>query len=314
MQDHDDRRAQGGRDEPRQGWRNQDDDARRAQGDGGERRTWVPPYGDERTYGRQGQRGDSRFADEHGGRYPRGGGSYGQGDYSPSAQRSAYRETYRYDDSGQAGQGRSDLGREQGAGGSGGYSGYGSSGQGQFGPGGFARGGYGGSGYGGDYGQDVRGQSARRGQEGVYGEGAGRTGEQADAYDADFDPHYLDWRRNQLAGYDSDYQHWREQQARRHDEDYRAWRDQRRRRFHEEFHGWRQERSGSGFAQSPISPATSGVGYTGQSADGGASDAGASAAPGLEERTASQAADPALRNIADGGEGRADLHEDKDEA
>ena len=85
---------------------------------------------------------------------PHSGGTYGQGDFSRSAQRSPQRAGYRYGDSGQAGQGGS---REQGAGGDGGHSGYGSSGQGQFGPGGFARGGYGGSGYGGDYGQDMQG-------------------------------------------------------------------------------------------------------------------------------------------------------------
>ncbi|MEJ0067129.1 MAG: hypothetical protein WDM85_18370 [Caulobacteraceae bacterium] len=87
-------------------------------------------------------------------------------------------------------------------------------------------------GYGRDYGQGGYGQSSE--PEGPYGQGsyggqdeerpgrreggaqAGRDvsgvgayggGDRADTYDADFDPHYLDWRRDQLAGYDRDYQH-----------------------------------------------------------------------------------------------------------
>jgi hypothetical protein len=88
---------------------------------------------------------------------PHSGGTYGQSDFSRSAQRSSHRAGYRYEDSGEAGQAGQGASHEQGAGGAGGHSGYGSSGQGQFGPGGFARGGYGASGYGGDYGQDMQG-------------------------------------------------------------------------------------------------------------------------------------------------------------
>ncbi len=274
MQDHDDRRGQGWQENSRgRGWRSEDDDTQEGHGYRGERRSFEPPYGDERTYGRQGQRGGNSGGSYEGGegpgRYPRGGGSYGQGDYSPSAQRSPSREGYRYGDSGQAGQGF-DANREPGAGGYGGYSGYGSSGQGQHGPGGFPRGGYGASGYGGDYGQ-ADPSRGRGGHEGVYGEGAGRGGDQGrygetlgqsdrplqdyksyaggggDADDRaghhDFDPDYVEWRRNQLASYDRDYNHWRDSQARTHDEDYRRWRDERRKKFHEDFHGWRQGRS-----------------------------------------------------------------------
>lgn len=321
MRDHDDRHRQDGREAQGRGWRGEDDDTQEAHGyRGTEGRTWEPPYGDERTYGRQGQRGGSRTTHhESGGRYPRGGGTYGQGDYSPSAQTSSSRDGYRYGDSGQAGRGG--YGREQGSGGRGGYSGYGSSGQGQNGPGGFPRGGYGGSGYGADYGQDPYGgggylrqsgvgqyRAGERapGYEGVYGEGAGRSGGQSrygeaqgagpggkyEAYagggDADdrageprddFDPDYLEWRRGQLAGYDRDYHHWRERQAETHDDDYRRWRDERRQKFHEDFHGWRQTRSGS---------APSG---------------------GIAE-----GADPVVQNIADGGEGSADLRDAGDKA
>ena len=415
MQDRDDRRGQDSRDAPGRGWRGEDDDTQEAHSYGsGEGRSWEPPYGDERTYGRQGQRGGSRLAPREGygrgGRYPRGGGSYGQGDYSASAQTSNSREGYRYRDTGEAGRDGSGGGREQGAGGSGERSGYGSSGQGQTGPGGFPRGGYGGSGYGGDYGQDRfgggeylrqsgRGQyrpgeggygqgdlSAGRGYEGVYGEGAGRSGggqgrydetqeaAPADDYESyagggdaddrsgqhrdDFDPDYLEWRRGQLAGYDRDYNHWRENQARTHDEDYRRWRDERRQKFHEDFHGWRQSRSGPGLSQSPISPSTTGVSYTGASPSGGGATSGfathevsgatnadlsgaTSSGPtsgfggqtggaqgqntevpgggGGESASAAGGSfaddvDPAIKNIADGGEGRADLHEDDDKA
>lgn len=269
MRDHDERYGDGWREVSRgRGWRGQDDDTQEGHSYASERRSFDPPYGDERTYGRQGQRGGAHggsYEGESAGRYPRGGGSYGQGDYSRSAQRSPAREGYRYGDTGQAGHGGYDAGREHGAGGQGGYSGYGSSGQGSYGPGGFARGGYGASGYGGDYGQDIH-----RG--GEYDRSGGE-----DAYDAEFDPDYLQWRRTQLASYDRDYHHWREAQARTHDDDYRRWRDERRQKFHDDFHGWRQSRA---------------------------------AAPGV-----GQTVDPAVRNIADGGQGRADLgsQEEKDE-
>jgi len=170
MQDHDDRREQGWQDYPRQGQGGQSDNAHETYSR--ETTSGTPPYGEERTYGRQGQRGGSHFVEDQesqaeAGRYPRGGGSYGQGDFSGSAQRSPNREGYRYADSGEAGQGAA---REQGAGGQGGHSGYGSSGQGQFGPGGFARGGYGASGYGSDYGQDVHGGDEGRSRPGKAGE------------------------------------------------------------------------------------------------------------------------------------------------
>ncbi len=313
MQDRDDRRRQDWRETRGRGWRGEDDDTQEAHGyPGSEGRTWEPPYDDERTYGRQGQRGGSRLAPrESAGRYPRGGGSYGQGDYSPSAQSSNARDGYRY----------------------------GSSGKGQTGPGGFPRGGQGGSGNDGDYGQDRfgggeylrqsgRGQyrpgeggygqgdlSAGRGYEGVYGEGAGRSGRQ-DRYDEtqeagpgddyesyagggdaddrsgqhrdDFDPDYLEWRRGQLAGYDRDYNHWREAQAQAHDEDYRRWRDERRQKFHEDFHGWRQSRSG---------PAPGGGSVSAAGTDG-------SLPPDV---------DPAIRNMTDGGEGRAEPPKDDEQ-
>lgn len=159
MRDQDERREKGWRDYPRQGLGSHSDEASETLGSQDQQRSWEPPYGDERTYGRQGQRGGSRFATRETGpgtgSSARGGGSYGQGDFSPSAQRSPSREGFRYGDSGQAGQSGGEAPDEHGAGGKDGYSGYGSSGQGQFGPGGYARGGYGGSGYGGDYGQGV---------------------------------------------------------------------------------------------------------------------------------------------------------------
>ena len=338
MQDDDDRRGHEGRETRGRGWQGEDDDTQEAHGYRGEGRSWEPPYGDERTYGRQGQRGGSRVMRREGGRYPRGGGSYGQSDYSPSAQSSASHSGYRYSDTGQAGQGGFDATQERGAGGDGGFSGYGSSGGGQVGPGGYPRGGSRGSGYGGDYGQDPYGggeyirqsgigqyrageddhgrgdPSGRAGYEGVYGEGAGRSGGQApgagDKYEAyagggdaddrsgqhraDFDPHYLEWRRGQLAGYDRDYNHWRETQARAHDEEYHRWRDERRQKFHEDFHGWRQSRSDPSPTASPADSSASGAG---QSAGG---------------RPIAQEADPAIRNIADGGEGREDLHKETD--
>ncbi len=417
MRDHDDRHRQDANEARGRGWRGEDDDTQESHGySGAEGRSWEPPYGDERTYGRQGQRGGSRFGEgesPEGGRYPRGGGTYGQHDDASVAQRSSAREGYRYGGTGQAGGGGG--GREQGAGGQGGYSGYGSSGQGQTGPGGFPRGGYGSSGYGGDYGQDpygggeyirqsgigqhrpgeagyARGDlSAGRGYEGVYGEGAGRSGGQGrygetqgsrpiEDYEAyaggggaaddregqhhDFDPDYLQWRRGQLESYDRDYHHWRSSQAQNHDDEYRRWRDERRQKFHEDFHGWRQSRSGPGLSQSPISPSTSGVSYTGESPSGGGAtsgfathevsgatnadmsgatssgrstgftgevggasgqrtqisggeggEGGASSGPGITSAAGEPIADnidPAIQNIADGGEGRADLHKDED--
>jgi hypothetical protein len=382
MRDHDERREHGWQDYPRQGSGSQSDEAYETYGSSDEGRSWEPPYGDERTYGRQGQRGGSRFGSHEtgpgAGRYARGGGSYGQGDYSRSAQRSPSREGYRYDDSGQAGHG-GDEAREQGAGGHGGYSGYGSSGQGQFGPGGFARGGYGGSGYGGDYGQDVYGggeylrqsglgadRSAPRSHDdttgqgpvrdyGAYAGGGGDADDRSGAHQrADFDPDYLAWRRSQLDAYDRDYQHWREQQARRHDEDYHSWRDQRRRQFHEDFHGWRQSRTTDGFGGEAISPSTAGVSYAGASSVGGGATSGfathelsgatnadlsgrtsrgatpgqtgsvgagaqpakpsddqtSAAPPSPEAARAARAVDPAMHNIAEGGEGRPDLGRD----
>ena len=216
MQDHDERRGQGRQDRsPQRGWQGQDDDAQEAHGYSAERRTWDTSNGEERNYGRR-------------------GGTYGQSDFSRSAQRSPSREGYRYADSGQAGHGGYDAG-DRGAGGRDGYSGYGSSGQGQFGPGGFARGGYGASGYGEDYGQDVY-----RG--GEYGRSSPEAHEE-------FDPDYLNWRRAQMASYDRDYSHWREHQARIHDDDYRRWREERRRKFHDDFHGWRLSRTDSGTVQ-----------------------------------------------------------------
>ena len=420
MQNHDDKRGHDGRESGGPGWRGERDDTQEARADRGEGRSWEPPYGDERSYGRQGQRGGSQMAPregaDRGGRYPRGGGTYGRGDFSRSAQTSASREGYRYGDSGQAGQGGFDATRERGAGGQGGYSGYGSSGQGQRGPGGYPRGGYGGSGIGGDYGQDPYGggeyirqsgigqyrtgdddhdrgdPSSSRGYEGVYGEGAGRSGGQGrynetqgpgagDKYEAyagggdaddrsgqhrsDFDPHYLEWRNSQLASYDQDYNHWRESQARSHDEEYNRWRDERRQKFHEDFHGWRQSRSAPGMTQSPISPSTAGTSYTGQSPSGGGATSGFAthqvsgatnadlsqatnsgggsgftgdaSNPGDETRLSggdaggdaggggggsaavmtaplAQGVDPAIRNIADGGDGREELHKDADKA
>jgi hypothetical protein len=149
MQDHDDRREQGWQDYPRLGRGGQSDNARATYS--GEGRSSEPPEG--------GRRLAEDKAAPGAGRLPRSGGSYGQGDFSASAQRSPHREGYRYADSGEAGQG---SGRERGAGGQGGHSGYGSSGQGQYGPGGFARGGYGASGYGSDYGQDLHGGGESR--------------------------------------------------------------------------------------------------------------------------------------------------------
>ena len=379
MQDQDDWRDRGSREQTR---RSQDD---REAGPSGEGRSWEPPYDDERTYGRQGQRGGSRFADHEtgpgAGRYPRGGGTYGQGDYSRSAQTSSSREGYRYADSGEAGRDEGSGSREPGAGGHGGYSGYGSSGQGQLGPGGFPRGGYGASGYGGDYGQDTYGggeylrasglgadRSTSRPEEDTTGEGpardsaayAGGGGNADDRSGAhrrgDYDPDYLQWRRDQLAGYDRDYQHWREQQSQRHDEEYRTWRDERRKRFHEDFHGWRQGRTTEGFGSGGISPSTAGVSYAGASSVGGGatsgfathelsgstnadltgrtsrtpdgqtpSQAGGAAPTPLDpsggdspeslssgSAQAAGAVDPAIQNIAEGGDGRSDLHKEDD--
>ncbi len=262
MQNHDDRRGQGWQDQPRRGQGPEEDEARTSGGGSAEGRSWEPPYDDERTYGRQGQRGGSRFSeDQQPGRYPRGGGTYGQGgDTAATAQRSPYREGYRYQDSGEAGQPDIEPSRERGAGGQGGYSGYGSSGKGDYGPGGFPRGGYGSSGYGRDYGQGGRGAEQSGAPIGSYEaySGGGDTDDRA-GQGQDFDPDYMEWRRSQLASYDRDYNHWREQQARSHDDEYRSWRDERRKRFHDDFHGWRQSRSsGSGMAQTPISPSTSG--------------------------------------------------------
>ena len=209
-----------------------------------------PPYGDARTYGRQGQRGGASFRPEDTGNYGRdpnpaarqgrGGGSYGQGDYSRAAQRSDSRADQRYGDSSwTAGEHAYDL-NEREYGGAGGYSGFGSSGQGQYGEGGSPRGGYGQSGYGRDYGQSGLGGAEPAGG-GAYG-----GGDRGQTYDADFDPHYLDWRRDQQANYDRDYHHWRETQLKAHDEEYRAWRDQRRSKFHEDFHEWRNTRAAGG--------------------------------------------------------------------
>ncbi len=205
MQDRNDRYGQGGGAPSGKGWRDRRDDAPRSERREG--RSWEPPYGDERTYGRQGQRGgDHRGADEgqgggHGER-PDGdysamgsdGGGYGQQDYSRSAQRSLSREGYR---SGQGGYGGGEYGRPAAGkdGGSGGNrAGEGGYGQGDLGPGdgyeGVCGEGAGRSGAQGRYGETFRGASGNVADHQPYG-GAAR----ADPYDADFDPAYLDWRR-----------------------------------------------------------------------------------------------------------------------
>ncbi len=129
----------------------------------------------------------------------------------------------------------------------------------------------------GRYGQTGHGRDLGQGDPAgaVQPYGGGHRAESA--WDGDFEPDYLHWRQSQLAGYDRDYARWREAQARSHDDEYRAWRDERRSRFHEDFHSWRRNR---------------------------VTETGATAA--------SEAADPAVQNIADGGKGRQDSEQTKD--
>jgi hypothetical protein len=292
MQDRDERRYGQGSGEPasrREDWR--------SEGQGGsdwaqrdEQRSFDPPYGDASTYGRQGQPGGNASGGGRAGygeRHNRGdlGEGYGgaayrqldqgeptyasEGEYEP-ARRSAFRDQNGYGDTGWAtAQGGYNQPERQ-------YGGMGGYGQGDL--------------------------SAGGGREGVYGEGAGRAverdrprlepygggGRQDVPQHEDFDPDYLDWRRNQLAAYDRDYHHWRTTQARAHDEAYRSWRQSRRDRFHQDFGSWRASRSGADNSSqgggaggqtplrpnpvgaAPISPSTTGGSYTGQSAGGGA--------------------------------------------
>ncbi len=300
MQDRDDNRQTSGRNYG-QGWRDDDRGQGRSAQRNEDRSFGEPPYGDQGSYGRQGQRGGQanasqwngpgaqpdRYVGDSGGAYDadyghdgpdqrgRGGGSYGQRDQSGSAQRSTARQDAQPDN--------------LYGGGRGGYSGYGSSGQGQYGSSGYPQGGRGQGDSKGGYGQYRSGEagygqgdlSAGRGREGVYGEGAGRFGQpqgpgqgasrpiqaygggdRSDTYAADFDPHYLDWRKNQEASYDRDYNHWRERQLKSHDEEYRAWRDQRRSKFHEDFNSWRSSRSGDPITGAQSTPSTTGTSTT----------------------------------------------------
>lgn len=184
------------------------------------------------------------YAEGYGRSLRQGEPTYDPDDVAEGARRSKWREDQRYEDTGwtagrsfsgdrdhergpedRYGEGRRDWTRfERDRGGSGGY--------GQYGAGGFARGGYGQSGYGGDYGQRQHGQTT------YGGEGRGRSG----AQDRDFEPDYLDWRNERLAGYDRDYEQWRADQTRRHDDEYRTWRGERRGAFHRTFEDWRRTR------------------------------------------------------------------------
>lgn len=278
------RRSQG----EREGWREFGPRSGRE-----ERRSWEPPRGRHESYDESYHRGDQAAGQG------RGGGSYGQEDYSRAARRSQWRRGDRYQDTGweteMANHSQAD---DRYAGGGGDYSGYGSSGQGAYGAGGFAQGGYGRTGYGRDYGQDVVGRPDERwragraqerlsADEGGYGQGdlAGGVeayggGHRAETWDAEFEPDYLHWRQSQLAGYDRDYARWRDAQARAHDDEYRTWRDERRSKFHEDFHSWRSKR---------LADTETGVTVAGEKTD------------------------PAIQNIADGGKGREDLKDRKDE-
>lgn len=106
------------------------------------------------------------------------------------------------------------------------------------------------------------------------------------------DPHYRQWRDQQLSGHDRDYAHWREQQAQRYDNDYKSWRDERHQAFSKDFDGWRSSRSAQ---------ASKGAG--GQSPSdlqaGGSSVA--------------EAGQAAVEDVTDGGTGRHDEKERRDE-
>ena len=71
-----------------------------------------------------------------------------------------------------------------------------------------------------------------------FGEASGQHGAESRG-DHDHEPHYRQWRDQQMASHDQDYARWRDNQGRRYDEDYGAWRAQRHEAFSREFHDWR---------------------------------------------------------------------------
>jgi hypothetical protein len=62
--------------------------------------------------------------------------------------------------------------------------------------------------------------------------------------DHDHEPHYRQWREQQLSNHDHDYRRWREQQARTYDTEYQNWRRQRHDAFASDFHSWRASQTG----------------------------------------------------------------------
>lgn len=259
----------------------QDQDHVRRGGRGESRSFGEAPYGARHREAPGGPRWQSEQSGHDGPYVGDSGGAYDP-DYSRSAQRSRSREDQRYGDAGwaTAGGGSTDTLYGGGRGGYSGYGsadhgdnqgqgyGYGQTAGRDEGYGrasGFGGGEHPGPGQGGHSGaprhrgavedsfsrgaSDAQGRADERDHDHGDRAQAGAKqyqpyggGDRAQTYDADFDPHYLDWRRDQQASYDRDYHHWREARLRAHDDEYRSWRDQRRSQFHEEFNSWRQTR------------------------------------------------------------------------
>ena len=118
------------------------------------------------------------------------------------------------------------------------------------------------------------------------------NGHAAQAPEHPHDPHYRSWRDQQLSGHDRDYAHWREQQSQRYDSDYKSWRDERHQAFSKDFDGWRSSR-----AEQTLK------GAGGQSISDLQAGATADAAAGQA----------AVEDVTDGGVGRHDEKERRDE-
>jgi hypothetical protein len=59
----------------------------------------------------------------------------------------------------------------------------------------------------------------------------------------EFDPHYRQWRDEQMRAHDRDYQDWRRAQHLKYDDDYRRFREERQEHFGRTFQDWRAQRS-----------------------------------------------------------------------
>lgn len=93
-------------------------------------------------------------------------------------------------------------------------------------------------------------------REGEYGGVDPQAQYDAGRRDHDHEPHYRQWREQQLSAHDRDYARWREQKASGYDTEYRDWRQQRHDSFANDFHNWRSAQGAGGASGQPKAAAT----------------------------------------------------------